>query len=158
MSKKAWSPGRSSRSEKVCGCGLQRSPEIALIASTLLGAELEEHLHRSRDDLGLAHAGAEHPVDLLVGRVDDPGRLIEERELVGALDLACLEHHGLRVGDLQALALEREERRHVGHVHPDRLGVEAALVELRPDQIRERVGHAGRVGHRTAHRGNPRAP
>ena len=34
MSKNAWSPGRSSRSANVCGCGLQRSPEIALIAST----------------------------------------------------------------------------------------------------------------------------
>ena len=34
MSKNAWSPGRISRSVKLCGCGLQRSPEIALIAST----------------------------------------------------------------------------------------------------------------------------
>ena len=34
MSKKAWSPGRSRRSEKTCGCGMQRSPETALIAST----------------------------------------------------------------------------------------------------------------------------
>ena len=34
MSKNAWSPGRISRSVKLCGCGLQRSPEIALTAST----------------------------------------------------------------------------------------------------------------------------
>ena len=34
MSKNAWSPGRMRRSVKLCGCGLQRSPEIALIAST----------------------------------------------------------------------------------------------------------------------------
>ena len=34
MSKNAWSPGRIRRSVKLCGCGLQRSPEIALIAST----------------------------------------------------------------------------------------------------------------------------
>ena len=34
MSKNAWSPGRSMRSVKLCGCGLQRSPEMALIAST----------------------------------------------------------------------------------------------------------------------------
>ena len=34
MSKKAWSPGRTERSVKLCGCGLQRSPEMALIAST----------------------------------------------------------------------------------------------------------------------------
>ena len=34
MSKKAWSPGRMIRSEKTCGCGLQRSPETALMLST----------------------------------------------------------------------------------------------------------------------------
>jgi len=34
MSKKACSPGRIMRSEKLCGCGLQRSPETALIDST----------------------------------------------------------------------------------------------------------------------------
>jgi len=34
MSKNAWSPGRISRSVKLCGCGEQRSPEIALMAST----------------------------------------------------------------------------------------------------------------------------
>ncbi len=34
MSKKAWSPGRMMRSVKLCGCGLQRSPEIELTAST----------------------------------------------------------------------------------------------------------------------------
>jgi hypothetical protein len=34
MSKNAWSPGRISRSVKLCGCGAQRSPEMALIAST----------------------------------------------------------------------------------------------------------------------------
>jgi len=34
MSKNASSPGRIMRSVKLCGCGLQRSPEIALIAST----------------------------------------------------------------------------------------------------------------------------
>ena len=28
MSKNAWSPGRMMRSVKLCGCGLQRSPEI----------------------------------------------------------------------------------------------------------------------------------
>ena len=34
MSKNAWSPGRMIRSVKLCGCGLQRSPETALTAST----------------------------------------------------------------------------------------------------------------------------
>ena len=158
MSKKAWSPGRSSRSENVCGCGLQRSPEIALIASTCSEPSSKSTFMRRRDDLALAHARAEHAVDLLVGRVDDPRRLVEQRELVGALDLARLEHHRLRVGDLEPLALEREQRRHVGHVHPDRLAVEPALVQLLQDHLRERVGHPGRVGHRAAHRRNPGPP
>ena len=34
MSKNAGSPGRISRSLKTCGCGEQRSPEIALTPST----------------------------------------------------------------------------------------------------------------------------
>ena len=34
MSKNAWSPGRMSRSLKTCGCGLQRSPLMALMLST----------------------------------------------------------------------------------------------------------------------------
>ena len=34
MSKNAWSPGRMIRSLKTCGCGVQRSPETALMLST----------------------------------------------------------------------------------------------------------------------------
>ena len=34
MSKKAWSPGRMIRSLNTCGCGLQRSPDTALMLST----------------------------------------------------------------------------------------------------------------------------
>ena len=34
MSKYAVSPGRISRSENTCGCGLHRSPEMELTAST----------------------------------------------------------------------------------------------------------------------------
>ncbi len=58
----------------------------------LLGAHLEQQLLRARDDLVLVDARAEHPVDLLVDRVDEPGRLVEERDLLGGLDLARLEH------------------------------------------------------------------
>ena len=124
----------------------------------VLRAELEEHLHRRRDDLVLAHARAQHPVDLLVGRVDDPGRVVEQRQLVGRLDLPRLEHHRLRVGEMQALALEREQRRRVGNVDPERLLVEAALAQLVVDHRRERVRDTRLVGHRAAHRRDPRAP
>ncbi len=57
----------------------------------LLGAHLEQQLVRPRDDLVLVDAGAQHPVDLVVDRVDEPGRLVEERDLLGGLDLARLE-------------------------------------------------------------------
>ena len=125
----------------------------------VLRAELEQHLHRRRDDLALAHARAEHPVDRLVGRVDDPGRLVEQRELVGALDLARVEHHRLRVGDLEALALQREQRRHVGHVHPDAARASRPRSWSSVQIISASAsGHAGRVGHRAAHRRHPGAP
>ena len=48
----------------------------------LLRAELEEELHRARHDLVLAHAGAQHAVDLVVDRVDDRRRVLEQRDLV----------------------------------------------------------------------------
>ena len=48
----------------------------------LLRAHLEQQLVRARDDLVLVHAGTEHPVDLVVDRVDEPGRLVEERDLL----------------------------------------------------------------------------
>ena len=58
----------------------------------LLGAHLEEQLMGARHDLMLVHAGTEHPVDLLVDRVDQPGRLVEQGDLLRRLDLARLEH------------------------------------------------------------------
>ena len=93
----------------------------------VLGAELEQQLHRRRDDLALLHARAQHAVDLLVDRVDDARRVVEQRELVLRLDLPGLEHHRLRVDEVQPDALEREERRHVGHVHAEGLARQAAL-------------------------------
>jgi hypothetical protein len=47
----------------------------------LLGAELEEQLVRRRHDLVLAHARAQHAVDLVVDRVDDRGGVVEQRDL-----------------------------------------------------------------------------
>ena len=158
MSKNAWSPGRRSRSANVCGCGLQRSPEIALIASTCSEPSSKSTFIAAATTSFSRTPGRSSAVDLLVRRVDDPGGVVEQRELVGRLELPRLEHHRLRVGEVQALALEREQRGRVGHVDPERLLVQAPLAQLVVDHRRERVGDARLVGHRAAHRRDPRAP
>ena len=109
------------------GCTVSRDRVDRL---DVLGAELEEQLHRRSDDLALLHPRAEHAVDLLVDPVDDPGRVVEQGELVHGLDLPCLEHHRLRVDEVEARALEGEQRRHVGDVDADRLAREPALGQL----------------------------
>ena len=124
----------------------------------LLGAELEEQLHGPRHDLVLAHARAQHAVDLLVDGVDDRRRVLEQRDLVGRLDRAGPHHHGLRVGRLDALALQRVERLHVGQVDPQRLAGEPAIGELAVDARGERVRHPGLARHRAAHRGDAGLP
>ena len=102
MSKKAWSPGRSMRSVKLCGCGLQRSPEMALIASTSSRAVAIKELVDLGDDVVLAHARLELLVDQVIGAIDHGGGAIEQRDLVDVLDLARLQHDLLAVGDLEA--------------------------------------------------------
>ena len=48
----------------------------------LLRAHLEQQLVRARDDLVLVDARPQHPVDLVVDGVDEPGRLVEQRDLL----------------------------------------------------------------------------
>ena len=118
----------------------------------LLRAHLEQQLVRARDDLVLVDAGAQHPVDLVVDRVDDPGRLVEERDLLGGLDLARLEEHLGAVGDVHPGALQRLDRDEVRHVDPERLVLEAELAQLVGDLLAEPVRDPGLDGHRAAHR------
>ncbi len=150
MSKKAWSPGRRSRSANVCGCGLQRSPGDGVDRLDVLGAELEERPHRLRDDLVLGHSGPQHAVDLVVDGIDDPGGLVEQGELVVRLDLARLEHDGLSVVEGQPPALQGHVGRHVGHVEPELLALEAALAQLLEDQRRR--DRPGSPSRRPSHR------
>ena len=118
----------------------------------LLGAHLEQQLVRARDDLVLVDAGAQHPVDLVVDGVDEPGRLVEERDLLGGLDLARLEERLRPVGDVQPGALQRLDRDEVGHVDPERLVLETELAQLVSDLPAEPVRDPGLDGHRAAHR------
>ncbi len=117
----------------------------------LLGAHLEQELVRARDDLVLVDAGPQHPVDLVVDRVDEPGRLVEERDLLGGLDLPRLEECLGAVGDVHPGALQRLDRDEVRHVDPERLVVKAELAQLVGDLLAEPVRDPGLDGHRTAH-------
>ena len=152
MSKNAWSPGPQEpvgehvrvRVAAVAGDGVDRLD--------LLGAHLEEQLVRPRDDLVLVDAGPQHPVDLLVDGVDEPGRLVEQRDLLRRLDRARLEHHPRAVGDVQPCALQRLDRDEVGHVDAERLALEAALAQLVRDLLAQPVRDPGLDGHRAAHR------
>ena len=111
-----------------------------------------------RHDLVLAHARPQHAVDVLVDRVHDRRRVLEQRDLVRGLERTRAHHHGLRVGRLDALAVQREERLHVGQVDAQRLAGEPALRELAVDASGERIGHARLARHRAAHRRDARLP
>ena len=120
MSKKAWSPGRMMRSVKLCGCGLQRSPEMALIASTSSEPSSVEHLVRLGDDVVLAHARLQLLVDHVIDAVDHGRGLVQQHDLVDVLDLARVEHDLLAVDDLHAGLLQLEEHRRLGEIDADR--------------------------------------
>ena len=118
----------------------------------LLRAHLEQQLVRAGHDLVLVDAGPQHPVDLLVDRVDEPGGLVEKRDLLVGLDLACLEEHLGSVCDLHSGALQRLDRDEVRHVDSERLVLEAGLAQLVRDLRTEPVRDPGLDGHRAAHR------
>ena len=107
----------------------------------LLRPELEEQLHGPCHDLVLAHTRAQHPVDLVVDAVDDRCCMLEQRDLVCRLDRPGPHHHGLRVGRLDALAMQRIERLHVRQIDSQRLTGQSAIGELPLDASGERVRH-----------------
>ena len=72
------------------------------------------------DDVVLAHAGLELLVDEVIGAVDHRGGAVEQRDLVGRLDLARLQHGLLAVGDLEAGLLQFEHHRRLDDVDADR--------------------------------------
>ena len=138
MSKNAWSPGRMSRSEKLCGCGLHRSPRDRVDRLDLVRTHLVEPLVRERDDLVLAHARLERLDDVLVDAVDHRGGLGEQHDLVGRLDLPRVEHQLLAVDDRQALPLHLEQERRLDDVDAHRRVRDAGLLEQGLDLARPR--------------------
>ncbi len=124
----------------------------------LLGAELEQQPLGVGDDLVLTNARAQRLVDLLVDRVDDRGRMVEQRDLVLGLELARLHQHRLGVGGRDVATLQREQRLHVGQVDTQRLGLKPVLPQDLVDMAGQQVGNAGLLGHRAAHRRHAGAP
>ena len=118
----------------------------------LLRPHLEQQLVRAADDLVLVHARAEHPVDLVVDRVDEARRLVEERDLLRRLDLAGVEEDLRAVRDVEPGAPQRFQGDEVRHVDPERLVGEPELAQLVGDLLGEPVGDARLDGHRASHR------
>src|SRR6202000_1476778 len=60
----------------------------------------------------------------------------------------------LAVGDLDALALQREQHGWLDRIDADRLAAQATLLELDADLASDVLGAAGLRGHRAAQRGD----
>ena len=153
MSKKACSPGLIMRSEKLCGCGLHRSPETALTDSNVVRAHLVQALVRQRDDLVLPHPGPEGFGDVGVRTVDHGGRGRQQGDLVLGLELPGVQHHLLAVPDVDLLFLQLEEGGDLGEVDADGLVSYAGLRQAVLDLGDLPGGEPGRGRGGAAHRG-----
>ena len=124
----------------------------------VLRSEVEQRLHRLGDDLVLGDPGAERPVDLVVHGVDDRRGVIEQGELVLGLELARVQHHGLRVGQVDAGALSARSVVMSGTSRPSGSPWSPSSRSSCEDQRRQVVRDPGLVGHRAAHRRHPGTP
>ncbi len=125
MSKNACSPGLIMRSEKLCGCGLHRSPETAL---------------KCLGDVG-------------VRAVDHGGGGRQQGDLVPRLDLPGVQHHLLAVPDVDVLFLQLKEGGDLGEVDADRLVFDAGAGQAVLDLGDLLAGEPGRGRGGAAHRG-----
>ena len=126
MSKKAWSPGRMIRSLNTCGCGLQRSPETALMLSTCSDPRSNRNFVTSATRSLSRTPGLRRSDEHLVRAVDHRAGRVEQHDLVDRLDLAGVEHDLLGVHDGDPLGLERRDHRRLDDVDAER-HVEHAL-------------------------------
>ncbi len=143
MSKKAWSPGRMIRSLNTCGCGLQRSPETALMLSTCSEPRSNRNLVTSATRSLSRTPGLSRSDEHLVGAVDHRAGGVEQHDLVDRLDLAGVEHHLLAVADDDPLGLERGDHRRLDDVDTER-HVEHALGLAGSRRSRARRAGTGR--------------
>jgi hypothetical protein len=122
-----------------------------------LRAHVVEHLVDDRHALVLTDSRAHLPIELLVGAVGHRARHVQQRDLVTGLDHPRLLHQLLAVGNLDALALKREQNLRLDRVDPDRLAEQPALLELDPDLPGDVLGAARLRRHRPAQRRDTRA-
>ena len=114
-------------------------------------AHLVEELVGLGDDVGLAHTGLKLLPDHVIGAVDHGRCLIEQRDLVDVLDLACVEHHLLTVDNLHSGLLQLEEHRRFGEVDADRHLGYAGVVQKRHDLGSVRLHQSDRRRDGAAH-------
>jgi hypothetical protein len=95
----------------------------------VVGAVAIEELVDLGDDVVLAHAGLQFLVDEVVGAVDHRGGAVQQRDLVGRLDLARLQHHLLAVLDLEPRLLQLEHHRRLDDIDADRHIGDAGLAD-----------------------------
>ena len=150
--------GRVSRAQRAVGehvgVGAAALARDRVDALDELRAHLVQDLVDQRDAVVLTDARAHLAIQLLVGGVDHRAGHVQQRDLVTRLDHAGLLHQLLAVGDLDALALQREQHRRLDRVDSDRLSEQAALLELDADLARDVLGAAGLRRHRASQRGD----
>ena len=136
---------------------MQRSPAIALTASTSSEPEVVELLGRDPDQLVLANPGPERLVQVLVGRVHHHRGAVEEDDLVPGLDPARRLHELLAVDDLEPFLLEGRQHRELDDIHAEGRPVEPPRLQLALDLLGEVLRPAHLRRHRAAEERDPGA-
>ena len=139
------------------GVGRAALPGDGVDPLDVLGAEVVEDLGDQADALVLPDPGAQEPVQLVVGGVDQGGRGGQQGDLVGGLDPAGVQEHLLAVDHLEPGRLQGGQHRQLGQVDPDRLAGQPVGLQLPPDLGRDPVGDAG-VGVEGAAQGGDPGP
>ena len=100
-----------------------------------LAPQVVKDLGDHRDRLVLLDANAQKLVELFVGGVDQPGRLLEQRDLVSGLDLACVHHQRLGIYDSEPFGFEGAENWKLDDVDTKRLVLKPVSAEQLSDLL-----------------------
>ena len=95
-------------------------------------------------------AGAHRVIQLMIGAVDQHGRMIQKEDFVLRLDFSRVRHQLLAVDHRDAFLLQSEQNRRLNDIDAHWLLMQAAHLELDLDFARHvfRAAHLGR--HRSA--------